>query len=89
MLGMALHRPKKSALILLIVLTLPFLDMIVDIYNGCDNDPVQSPDLKISNIQKIGCEEIAVSFVKFDVEKTYCKRAHAHPVQGDRAPPEA
>jgi len=83
---MAFHRPKKSALILLIVLTLPFLDIIVDINFGSD-EPLHNLDLKLNNTQKIGVEEISVFFFKFFFETTHHERAHVYSVQGDRAPP--
>ncbi len=83
---MAFHRPKKSALILLIVLTLPFLDIIVDINCGSD-EPLHNPDLKLNNTQKIGFEDVSVFVFKFVFETTHHERAHVHSVQGDRAPP--
>ena len=52
--GMAVHKSKKSALILLTVLILHYLDKIVDICRCGDNEPVQNPDLKINNAQLTG-----------------------------------
>ncbi len=83
---MAFHKSKKSALIL-IVFTLPFLDIIVDIHFGID-ELHYNPDLKINNTQ-IGHEDIPVSRFKYIFETTHFERAHVHPIQLDRAPPQA
>jgi hypothetical protein len=85
---MALYKSKKSALILIIALTLPFLDVIVDVCIGVD-ESLQIQDLKVNNIQKIGYEDISASYFKCIVETTHLERAHVHPVQSDRAPPQA
>lgn len=85
---MAFYRPRRSTLIVLIILTIPFLDIIVDINCG-DDDPLHSVDLRVTNTRSIGCEDIPVFFSKFVFETTHFEREHVHPVQGDRAPPSA
>lgn len=83
---MAFHRPKKLTLIVLIILTLPFLDIIVDINCGAD-EPLHNHDLKASNTQRIGYEDVSVFFFRYVLETTHLEREHVHPVQCDRAPP--
>lgn len=83
---MAFYRPKKLTLIVLIILTLPFLGIIADINCGAD-EPLDNHDLKTCNTQRIGYEGISVFFFRYVLETTHLEREHVNPVQCDRAPP--
>lgn len=84
---MAFNKTKTSVL-LLIVLTLPLLDTIVDIACG-ENDLFQGhSELKyiISSLDA-DTHESSVSYCRFFFEMLKKLPTRSHPIHGDRAPP--
>ncbi len=78
----------KTAVLLLIVLTLPLLDTIVDIACG-ENDLFQGPsDLKyiISSLDG-DTHKCSISYCRFFFETLKKLPTRTHPIHGDRAPP--
>ena len=84
---MAFNKTKTSVL-LLIVLTLPLLDTIVDIAYG-ENDLFQGPaDLKyIVSSLDADTHESSISYFRFFFETLKKLPTRTHPIHGDRAPP--